>query len=136
MVSVNLALHGTAEQSSTSNRYFNTVTPFYWNASLAVDGRKDQNSRVNLNSTPSCSKTNAEEAPWWIIDLHTVRRISSVTIYSRLDIAAAGVGVGKLHTVFTLNILEFKVIINILMFIDVWKSSGHEQSKWTPKGFI
>ena len=67
----NLALYRTATQSSTYARSF---------ASLSVDGNTD-----NHFMHGSCSHTNAEVSPWWVVDLGMATRVLGVKITNRGD---------------------------------------------------
>lgn len=61
---VNLALDRRAIQSSTKNRAF---------ANLAIDG--DVSSNIEL-----CSRTSAEDNPWWVVDLEETFVVTFVRI--------------------------------------------------------
>ncbi|KAI7813901.1 hypothetical protein IRJ41_004039 [Triplophysa rosa] len=71
LVSLNLALRGTATQSST-------LTP--WAAQNANDGV-----RHGPGTAESCSITSSESNPWWRLDLLHVYDISTVIITARSD---------------------------------------------------
>ena len=69
---VNLALTGTATQSSTN---------YSADASRAIDGNTDG----NFWSTQTCSATAWNVQPWWEVDLGEVSDISSINIWNRTD---------------------------------------------------
>ena len=71
---VNIALNKSAYQSSTLQHQYQTM------ASQAVDGNRDP-----LFSHDSCSHTNKEKEPFWIVDLGKIYRISHVIIINRLS---------------------------------------------------
>ncbi|XP_056599309.1 uncharacterized protein LOC130417645 [Triplophysa dalaica] len=70
----NLALKGTATQSSTNSTYV---------AANAID---DQRYRLDL--APSCSLTSSESNPWWRLDLLGYYKITTVIISNRRDAGA------------------------------------------------
>nr|XP_006824444.1 PREDICTED: uncharacterized protein LOC102810371 [Saccoglossus kowalevskii] len=68
---VNVATGRPAMQSSTES---------FGNAGNAVDGNKN-----NSFSMKSCTKTKAENEPWWTVDLRKTREVFHVTITNRYD---------------------------------------------------
>ncbi|XP_078542660.1 fucolectin-4-like [Lissotriton helveticus] len=70
----NLAKEGRASQSSTHATY-----PWAY-ASRAIDGVYDGNFHKS-----SCSLTQFQMSPWWMVDLKQPRRIGSVVVFNRND---------------------------------------------------
>ncbi|KAL7835764.1 hypothetical protein SRHO_G00281110 [Serrasalmus rhombeus] len=72
----NLALYGKATQSSLVN---NTYAAFS-HAYNAIDGNTESNYKQG-----SCTATEAQQNPWWRVDLLGDYTVTSVTIYNRGD---------------------------------------------------
>lgn len=70
---VNIALTGTATQSSTNTQYNKP-------ASLAIDG----NTNGNYGSG-SVTVTDSEENPWWQVDLGSEQSIGEIKVFNRTD---------------------------------------------------
>ena len=101
-----------ASQSSTlywakqSDRYF------YWNASYAVDGEKENLKRQNsfVEQHAYCSGTNQDPWPsWWLVDLGAVFAITRVEVYGRATEPPGN------FSIFTFPIIFFSV--NWFLFI-------------------
>lgn len=73
----NLALSGTASQSSTLSNSYNPI------ASKAIDG----NTNGDFTGA-SVTHTNSEAQAWWQVDLGAVKNIASVKLYNRTDCCA------------------------------------------------
>jgi len=75
--STNIALGGTASQSSTLGGIPTGA------ASAAIDGNTDGNFY-----NASVTHTNLETSPWWQVDLRSVSQVDSVTVWNRTDCCA------------------------------------------------
>ncbi|XP_058240216.1 fucolectin-like [Hemibagrus wyckioides] len=81
---VNVALSGKATQSSIfAGSYY---------ASLAIDGNRASNFR-----SYSCACTNADNSPWWRVDLLAVYDISNVIITNRGDCCPERINGAEIH---------------------------------------
>ncbi|XP_036413787.1 uncharacterized protein LOC118798514 [Colossoma macropomum] len=84
----NLALYGKATQSSLVNNSYAAFSHAY----NAIDG----NSESNYNRG-SCTATEAQQNPWWRVDLLGEYTVTSVTIYNRGDCCAERINGAEIH---------------------------------------
>ncbi|XP_051991951.1 uncharacterized protein LOC127650530 [Xyrauchen texanus] len=80
----NLALKANAVQSSTYDSL--------GKAQNAVDGNIESNYRHS-----SCSHTKIEKNPWWRVELHGVRNVTSVSIRNREDCCSQRINGAQIH---------------------------------------
>ncbi|KAK3523443.1 hypothetical protein QTP86_033620, partial [Hemibagrus guttatus] len=80
---VNLALRGIATQSSTYGKC---------DASFAIDGNRSSDLRFSL-----CTHTNADNSPWWRVNLLAMYDISNVIITNRGDCCPERINGAEIH---------------------------------------
>ncbi|XP_058240217.1 fucolectin-like [Hemibagrus wyckioides] len=81
---VNVALRGIATQSSSFSGYYY--------ASFAIDGNRASDLRLS-----SCTHTNADNSPWWRVNLLAMYDISNVIITNRGDACAERLNGAEIH---------------------------------------